>query len=275
MDPLTVNNIRAAETHKVLFISGNRRIKNPKDENYFDMLKDLCCPTFKCFSFTTIVLVVTLVMYIVELSMGLNKAGSFLEVQTSTLLQLGANYAPYIRQGQVYRLIAPIFLHVNFLHFFGNMLAIFMFVTRIEHSFGLVRTFLIYMLSGIGGNIFSALIDSMDIKAGASTSLYGVIGVIIGYMIINWSGLDIVGPIMKYQLCCTSVMIIMFIFFFSVLGTANVDAFGHLGGFLTGLFLSSINETIKNETYEKVIRIVLISLFVIEYVICFALFFTK
>lgn len=70
-------------------------------------------------------------MYIVELSMGLNKAGLFLEVQTSTLLQLGANYAPYIRQGQVYRLIAPIFLHVNFLHFFGNMLAIFMFVTRI------------------------------------------------------------------------------------------------------------------------------------------------
>jgi rhomboid protease GluP len=275
MDPLTVDNIRATETHKVLFISGNRRMKNPKDENYFDMLKDLCCPAFKCFSFTTIVLIVTLVMYVVELSMGLNKAGSFLEVQTSTLLQLGANYAPYIRQGQVYRLIAPIFLHINFLHFFGNMLAIFMFVTRIEHSFGLVRTFLIYMLSGIGGNIFSALIDSTDVKAGASTSLYGMIGVIIGYMIINWSGLDIVGPIMKYQLCCTSVMIIMFIFFFSVLGTGNVDVFGHLGGLMTGLFLSSINETIKNETYEKVIRIVLISLFVIMYVICFAIFFTK
>ena len=217
MDPLTVENLKAAETHKVLFISGNRRMKNPKDENYFDMLKDLCCPNFKCLSFTTVVLIATLVMYIVELSMGLNKAGSFLEVNTNTLLLLGANYAPYIRQGQVYRLIAPIFLHVNFLHFFGNMLAIFMFVTRIEHSFGLVRTFLIYMLSGIGGNIFSALIDSTDVKAGASTSLYGVIGVIIGYMIINWSGLDVVGPILKYQLCCTSVMIIAFIFFYNIL----------------------------------------------------------
>lgn len=78
MDPLTVENLRAAETHKVLFISGNRRMKNPKEENYFDMLKDLCCPTFKCLSFTTLVLIVTLAMYIVELSMGLNKAGSFL-----------------------------------------------------------------------------------------------------------------------------------------------------------------------------------------------------
>ncbi len=224
-------------------------MKNPKDENYFDMLKDLCCPTFHCLSFTTVVLIATLVMYIVELSMGLNKAGEFLEVKTSTLLNLGANYAPYIQQGQVYRLIAPIFLHVNFLHFFGNMLAIFMFVTRIEHSFGVIRTLIIYLLSGIGGNIFSALIDETNVKAGASTSLYGVIGVIIGYLIINWKGLDLIGPLLKYQLCCTSVMIIAFIFFFSVLGTANVDAFGHLGGFLTGFFLSSINETILSYTY--------------------------
>ena len=94
-----------------------------------------------------------------------------------------------------------------------------MFLTRIEHSFGPLRTFLIYMVSGIGGNIFSALIDQGSTKAGASTSLYGVIGVIIGYMIVNWNGLNLVGPILKYQLCCTSIMIISFIFFFSVIGT--------------------------------------------------------
>lgn len=170
-------------------------------------------------------------------------------MKTITLLDLGANYAPYIRDGQVYRLLAPIFLHVNFLHFFGNMLAIFMFLTRIEHSFGFVRTIIIYLLAGIGGNIFSALIDETNVKAGASTSLYGIIGVIIGYLFINWRGLDLIGPLLKYQLCCSSLMIIAFIFFFSVLGTENVDAMGHLGGFLTGLFLSSINQTIMDEKY--------------------------
>jgi rhomboid protease GluP len=102
-----------------------------------------------------------------------------------------------------------------------------------------VRTAIIYILSGIGGNIFSALIDSQDVKAGASTSLYGIIGVIIGYMILNWSGLNLVGPVLKCQLVCTSLMIISFIFFFSVIGTANVDTMGHLGGFLTGIWLSS------------------------------------
>ena len=65
-----------------------------------------------------------------------------------------------------------------------------MFLTRIEHSFGLVRTIIIYLVSGIGGNIFSALIDPNSVKAGASTSLYGVIGVIIGYVALNWNGLN-------------------------------------------------------------------------------------
>lgn len=176
--------------------------------------------------------------------MGLNKQGEFLEVKGETLIELGANYPPHIRSGQVYRLIAPIFLHVNFLHFFGNILIVFMFLTRIEHSFGPIRTFFLYILSGIGGNIFSAVCDYSTIKAGASTSLYGVIGVIFGYMIINWNGFNLIGSYLKCQLCCTSMTIILFIFFFSVIGTQNVDVYGHLGGFLTGLWLASINKTI-------------------------------
>lgn len=68
-------------------------------------------------------------------------------------------------------------------------------------------------------------------------------------MLINWRGLDILGPILKCQLICQTMMIIVFIFFFSVIGSANVDAMGHLGGFLSGLWLSAIHKTIINETY--------------------------
>lgn len=53
-------------------------MKDPKEENYFDMLKESCCPTFAWISFTSLVLLATTVMYIVELSLGLNKAGDFL-----------------------------------------------------------------------------------------------------------------------------------------------------------------------------------------------------
>jgi len=114
-------------------------------------------------------------------------------------------------------------------------------LTRVEYTVGPFKAFLIYIISGIGGNIFSILIYPDAIKAGASTSLYGIIGFILGYLIINWNGLEVVGPILKCQLVCTSIMIIFFIFFFTPASSSNVDYYGHLGGFLTGFWLTSIH----------------------------------
>jgi len=110
---------------------------------------------------------------------------------------------------------------------------------------GWIRTLIIYILSGIGGNIFSDVTQPNNdaIKAGASTALYGIIGIIIGYIIINWRGLSVVGSLLKCQLVCIGMVIIMFIFIFTP-GTSNIDYLGHLGGFLTGLWLISINPTI-------------------------------
>jgi len=82
------------------------------------------------------------------------------------------------------------------------------------------------------------------VKAGASTALFGVIGVILGYIFINWNGLDLVGPIMKCQVWCTGFMIFVFIFIFTPSNSGAIDYFGHLGGFMAGLWLSSIHETI-------------------------------
>lgn len=41
-------------------------------------------------------------------------------------------------------------------------------------------------------------------------------------------------------------MIIFFIFFFTPGTASNVDYYGHLGGFLAGLWLTSIHSTIYN-----------------------------
>jgi membrane associated rhomboid family serine protease len=102
-------------------------------------------------------------------------------------------------------------------------------------------------LTAIGGNIFSAVCDPNSVKAGASTCLYGLLGVMIGYFIINWSGLNRIGPILKCQLVCLGVMLVVFTVLFTSVGPNNIDYFGHIGGFLTGLWLSSINHTIDNE----------------------------
>lgn len=75
-------------------------------------------------------------------------------------------------------------------------------------------------MSGIGGNIFSLAVDSRFegiIKAGASTALYGMIGVVIGYIIINWVGLKMVGE----QLRCNSICLAMFLLIFVIIFTPS------------------------------------------------------
>jgi len=164
------------------------------------------------------------------------------------LIDNGANYQPYVLTGQVYRLLSAIFMHIYFMHIFGNVITTFMFLSRIEYTYGTVRTFFAYLIAGICGNIFSLLCSPSGVKAGASTSLFGIIGIIIGYIIINWNGLDLIGQSMKCQIWCTALLIIVFIFIFTPSSSSSgIDYYGHLGGFLAGVWLSAIKESIINE----------------------------
>jgi membrane associated rhomboid family serine protease len=133
---------------------------------------------------------------------------------------------------------------------------------------------IIYLLSGIGGNIFSlACNTTITPRVGASTALYGIIGLILGYIIINWNGFDLVGFQMKCQICCSGFMIIIFIFIWTPSTYDGIDYLGHLGGFLTGLWCTAIHNTIIDTIRERIFRIVFASLLGIQLLICFLVVF--
>lgn len=176
----------------MLLISGRSQVKNPREEHFWDMLKLVFCPTFNFCSLTLFLVLANVGMFIASLVVGFEKEGSLLEVSRYSLIKLGANYGPSVADGEVYRLISAIFLHLNFIHIFGNILSTFILVARMEYTFGVVKTLIIYLVSGISGNIFSLATESNQdhyqiIKAGASTALFGMIGLLLGYIIINWS----------------------------------------------------------------------------------------
>lgn len=158
----------------------------------------------------------------------------------------------------------------------GNLLTILIFVSRVEYTFGWWKTFFIYIISGIGGNIFSILVNPSDtiVKAGASTSLYGIIGTIFGYIIINWRGLDIIGRLLKCQLVFVAIMIVMFIFVLTPYSD-NIDYMGHLGGFLTGLTICAIHSTIRNDKREKIMRVIMLTICVGLLALWFVLFYLR
>lgn len=91
--------------------------------------------------------------------------------------------------GEVYRTISAIFLHWDFLHIFFNLLAILITMSFMERAYGIIATFGIFLIGGIGGNIFSACVspwNSASLAAGASTSIFAIIGSWISFLVLNW-----------------------------------------------------------------------------------------
>lgn len=77
------------------------------------------------------------------------------------------------------------------------------------------------------------------LKAGSSTSLYGMIGLSIGYIIINWPAFRGIGFIFKFKIIFIVILLASFLLLFSDVAE-SIDYLGHLGAFFGGFFLTSI-----------------------------------
>ena len=88
-----------------------------------------------------------------------------------TLYKWGAKYLPVIqRYFHIHRLVLPVVLHLGAMHLIFNMAALVMLGNSWEHFMGSTRFTFLLMLSGIGGNLFSAAFaDKCGIAVGAST----------------------------------------------------------------------------------------------------------
>lgn len=185
---------------------------------------------------------------------------------------MGANIPQLIRNGEVWRVITAAVLHVNFLHYFGNVLATLVLVSRVEYTLGAWRLLILVILAGIGGNIFSALASFDAIKMGASTSIFGALGFCIGYIILNWRGLKTIDQMLRYHVIYTAVMFLIF----GVISTSspNVDIFGHLGGFLIGVWGTGMQKQFFYEKREKIMRWVFVGIMVFQLILTFTIFYT-
>ena len=148
-----------------------------------------------------------------------------------TLVYYGAKEGISISRGEYWRLLTPIFMHIGFFHLVVNSLGLIVFGPIMEKIFGPVRFLLIYIATGIWGNIFS-FISGISVGAGASGALFGIAGAYAAYLYINKNDL---GKFGRESLVGLSWIVgINIVFGFTVSG---IDNSAHLGGLISGIII--------------------------------------
>ncbi|KAL2332139.1 hypothetical protein Fmac_019720 [Flemingia macrophylla] len=151
-----------------------------------------------------------------------------------TLEKMGAlEVDKVVHRHQVWRLFSCIWLHGGVVHVLANMLSLVFIGIRLEQEFGFVRIGFLYVISGFGGSLLSALFIQEGISVGASGALFGLLGGMLSELLINWTIYA-----NKFAALLTLIFIVAINLAVGIL--PHVDNFAHIGGFVSGFLLGFI-----------------------------------
>ena len=157
---------------------------------------------------------------------------------TDVLLDFGASYKPYFVQGQYWRAVMPLFLHIGLWHLAVNMFTLLMIGPVLEQLYGYGRYAVIYLGAGIAGAMLS-MFHGHVVAAGASGAIFGVAGAIV---VAGWAHRDDLPHELARIFRRGRFTLILLIFIVIQLGAgrlvSNIDNWGHLGGLIGGAVLA-------------------------------------
>ncbi len=87
-----------------------------------------------------------------------------------------AHFLPEVRDGEVWRLITPIFLHGDFMHIIFNMMWLAQFGRFIESRFGGAKLLALVLAIGVGSNLAQYVWSKSPYFGGMSGVNYGLFG---------------------------------------------------------------------------------------------------
>ena len=151
------------------------------------------------------------------------------------MMEHGAMYVPYLMNGErYYTLITSMFLHFGFSHLMNNMVMLLVIGYSLEPEIGKIHFLLIYLGSGLMGNLVSAWFDvsqgSYAVSAGASGAIFGIVGALL-YVVVRNHGR--VGEISTRGLVLMAGLSLYYGF-----TAQGVDNAAHIGGLISGFLLA-------------------------------------
>lgn len=151
-----------------------------------------------------------------------------------TLLRFGANFHPLtVENGQWWRLVGAMFLHVGLIHLLCNMFTLMMVGPRLEQIYGNAKYLALYAVSGVCGSLASVLSGS-SVSAGASGALFGLCGAVV---YLGWGYRNEWPPAFRRTLAQGMAPMIVYNLI-QGFGKEGIDNAAHIGGLIGGFLFS-------------------------------------
>ncbi|WP_175639772.1 rhomboid family intramembrane serine protease [Metabacillus schmidteae] len=173
--------------------------------------------------FTNVFLAIQILMFLVlELNGG--------STNTETLIQFGAKFNPLIYEGEWWRFVSPIILHIGFLHLLMNSFALFYIGPAVERAYGKWKFLFIYIVAGVSGSLVSFAFSPF-VSAGASGAIFGCFGALLFLGVYNRK--------VFFRTMGSNLLIVVGINIALGFVIPNIDNAGHIGGLIGG-FLAAL-----------------------------------
>lgn len=130
---------------------------------------------------------------------------------------------------QLYRLVISLFLHAGLFQIIISLYIQYRFMAVFEEAYGTRKIIALYLISGIGGNLASALFLPTSPEIGPMGAFFGILSLLLYDIISNWNMFD--NP------CRTFFKVSGFLPIFFVLGLFFpwINNFSNTFGFIFGL----------------------------------------
>lgn len=146
----------------------------------------------------------------------------------------------YIKEGEYWRLVTPIFMHSGFAHVLFNSFSLVLFGPALERMLGKGKFIFVYLASGIIANVATLFLEPLTyIHVGSSGAIFGLFGFYISIIIFR-----------KHLLSQQNSQLILIICALSLAMTflqPNINITAHLFGFLGGFLIGAIPYYNKKE----------------------------
>lgn len=165
---------------------------------------------------------------------GLISAFYWLSVNSANLRAAGLMDSVAVSRGQWWRLFTAIFLHANLGHLASNAGIGFILLGLGMGRYGTGIGLLAALMTGVGGNVTTWLIDKNHLSLGASGMVMGALGLLAAQPITGWRKNPVT---LKVLISGVAAGIMLFVF----MGLSpQSDVMAHFGGFASGLLVGIV-----------------------------------